>query len=75
MRVADQLNIQEEAEELREFLSQASKLKTRTVFLTVKLEVDEDADTDEVISEMDYEFEHEKIKNTEVVEYFDNTLA
>ena len=47
----------------------------RQVILTVKLVVNDDADMDEVVSEMDYEFNHEMIQDTEVLEFYDDTLS
>ncbi len=40
---------------------------TRSVEITVRLDIDEDADVQEVVSEMDYNFTHASIKGTEVV--------
>ena len=41
---------------------------TRTVELIVRLQVDEDADIGEVVGEMDYEFTHPAIKDTEIID-------
>jgi len=41
---------------------------TRTIEVVVRLQIDEDADVGEVIGEMDYEFQHPAIKQTEVVD-------
>ena len=40
----------------------------RTIEIVVVLDIDEDADVQEVISEMDYEFRHAAIRNTEIVD-------
>ena len=39
--------------------------------IIVKIEVEEGADLQEVISECDYQFTHEKIVETEIVEVLD----
>lgn len=41
---------------------------TRTIEVVVRLQIDEDADVQEVVSEMDYSFNHPAIKDTEVVD-------
>jgi hypothetical protein len=41
---------------------------TRTIEVIVRLTVLEDADIQEVISEMDYDFNHEAIQLTEIVD-------
>ena len=41
---------------------------TRTIEVVVRLQIDEDADVQEVISEMDYTFFHPTIKDTEIVD-------
>ena len=41
---------------------------TRTIEIVVRLEIDEDADVQEVVSEMDYSFNHPAIKDTEIVD-------
>jgi|APCry1669189883_1035261.scaffolds.fasta_scaffold01297_23 hypothetical protein len=41
---------------------------TRTIEVIVRLTVLEDADIQEVISEMDYDFSHEAIQLTEIVD-------
>lgn len=41
-------------------------MATKVVEITVKLVIDENADVQEVISEMDYEFTHPAIKDTEI---------
>lgn len=41
---------------------------TRTIEVVVRLQIDEDADVQEVVSEMDYSFVHPAIKDTEVVD-------
>ena len=40
----------------------------RTIEVIVKLEIDEDADVSGVVDEMDYEFHHPAIKDTEIVD-------
>jgi hypothetical protein len=40
----------------------------RKVDIVVSLYVDDDADIQEVVSEMDYTFEHPAIKETEIVD-------
>ena len=40
----------------------------RTIEVVVKLEIDEDADVQEVVSEMEYTFSHPAIKSTEIVD-------
>jgi hypothetical protein len=41
---------------------------TRTIEVVVRLTINEDADVQEVISEMDYDFSHEAIQLTEIVD-------
>jgi hypothetical protein len=41
---------------------------TRTIEVVVRLQIDEDADVQEVVAEMDYEFQHPAIKQTEIVD-------
>lgn len=43
-------------------------MATKTVEVVVKLVIDENADPQEVVAEMDYSFEHPAIKDTEVKE-------
>lgn len=40
----------------------------RTIEIVVRLTLDEDADVGQVVSEMDYQFTHEAIQDTEVVD-------
>lgn len=40
----------------------------QVINLHVKLYVDDDSDADEVVQEMDYSFEHDKIQLTEISE-------
>ena len=40
----------------------------RTIEIVVMLEIDEDADVQEVISEMDYEFHHSAIYDTQIID-------
>lgn len=40
----------------------------REIEIIVRLTVDEDADIAEVVAEMDYEFHHTAIKDTEIVD-------
>ena len=42
--------------------------------IIVKIEVEEGADVQEVISECNYQFTHDKIVNTEIVEILDETI-
>lgn len=42
-------------------------MATKVVEITVKLVLDENADVQEVVSEMDYNFDHPAIKDTEVL--------
>ena len=39
--------------------------------IVVKIEVEEDADIQEVVSECDYNFNHDKIVGTEIIEVRD----
>ena len=41
----------------------------------VKIEVEEGADIQEIISECDYQFTHDKIVETEIVEVLDETIS
>ena len=41
---------------------------TRTIEVVVRVQIDEDADPQAVISEMDYEFRHAQIRDTEIVD-------
>lgn len=41
---------------------------SKTVEVVVKLELRDDADINEVISEMDYDFRHPDIKDTDLVD-------
>lgn len=41
---------------------------TRTIEIVVRVQIDEDADVQEVIAEMDYELRHPAIKDTEIVD-------
>lgn len=43
-------------------------LAATTVEVVVRLKIREDADVQEVLSEMNYDFEHEDILSTEVVD-------
>lgn len=43
-------------------------MKTKTVLVTVKIEIKASADAIEVINECDYNFKHKAIKDTEIVE-------
>ena len=45
-------------------------MKTKMVYLTVAVEMDADADEQEVIQECDYFFDSSAIKNTEIQEIF-----
>ncbi len=40
----------------------------RRIEIVVMLEIDEDADVQEVVSEMDYQFHHPAIRDTEIVD-------
>ncbi len=40
----------------------------RDIEIVVRLTIDEDADVQEVVSEMDYEFRHPAIKDMEIVD-------
>lgn len=39
------------------------------VYVTIAMQLSEDADPEEVVNEMDYDFKHEDILNTEVLGY------
>lgn len=41
---------------------------SRTIEIVVRIDIDEDADVQEVVQEMDYEFRHPAIVDTEIVE-------
>ena len=41
---------------------------SKIVYVTVKLELEDDADWEDVVSNMDYSFDYEGIKDTEIVE-------
>jgi hypothetical protein len=43
---------------------------TRTIELVVKLTIDDEADVSELIAEMDYEFRHSAIKDTEIIDVY-----
>lgn len=45
-------------------------MNTRTIEVVVKLEIDSDADISDVVSDMDYEFSHPAIKDTEIVDVY-----
>ena len=45
-------------------------MKTKMVYLTVAVEMDADADEQEVIQDCDYFFDSSAIKNTEIQEIF-----
>jgi hypothetical protein len=45
-------------------------MKTKMVYLTVAVEMDADADEQEVIQDCDYFFDSPAIKNTEIQEIF-----
>ena len=45
-------------------------MKTKMVYLTVAVEMDADADEQEVIQDCDYFFDSASIKNTEIQEIF-----
>jgi hypothetical protein len=45
-------------------------MKTKMVYLTVAVEIDADADEQEVIQDCDYFFDSPAIKNTEIQEIF-----
>jgi len=40
----------------------------RDIEIVVRLSIDEDADVQEIVSEMDYVFHHPAIKDTEIVD-------
>jgi hypothetical protein len=42
--------------------------RMRTIEVVVKLEIDENADIQEVVAEMNYTFSHPAIKSTEIVD-------
>jgi DNA-dependent RNA polymerase auxiliary subunit epsilon len=44
-------------------------MKTKTVTMTVKLEVDECVDVEEMVAEMDYSFEYEGLVGSTIVDY------
>lgn len=41
---------------------------TRTIEVVVRLQIDEDAEVSEVVQEMDYNFVHSAIRETEIVD-------
>lgn len=43
----------------------------RNIYLTIKLVVEDDADVDELVSELDYSFDHDDIIATEIVDVSD----
>lgn len=43
--------------------------KTKEVYVTVRLIVDNSADSQEIIQELDYEFKHSAIRETEIISY------
>jgi hypothetical protein len=43
---------------------------TRTIEVVVKLTIDDEADVSELVAELDYEFRHPAIKDTEIVDVF-----
>ena len=47
----------------------ANSLKQKVVFVNVKIIVEPDADIQEIISECDYEFIHDDIVETEIVDF------
>jgi hypothetical protein len=42
----------------------------RTIELLVRLKIDEDADIPEVVAEMDYEFTHAAIEDSDIVDVY-----
>jgi len=44
---------------------------SKTVYVTVKVKVKDNADIREVVQEMNYDFQHQDIVETEIVEYDD----
>jgi hypothetical protein len=40
----------------------------RDIEIVVRLSIDEDADVQDIVSEMDYTFDHPSIKGTEIVD-------
>jgi hypothetical protein len=46
-------------------------MSTQIVYLTVKVEIAENYNTDEVIENCDYDFTHDAILRTEIVEISD----
>jgi len=43
--------------------------------IVVKIQVEEGADLQEIISECDYQFTHDKIVETEIVEVLDESIS
>jgi hypothetical protein len=43
---------------------------SRTIEVLVRLTIDEDADVPEVVAEMDYEFTHAAIEDSEIVDVY-----
>ena len=41
----------------------------KTVYVTVKVVVQDDTDVDELVTELDYEFKYPAIVSTEIVDY------
>lgn len=41
---------------------------TRTIEIVVRLEIDEDAEVQAVVGDMDYSFDHPAIRDTEIVD-------
>lgn len=41
---------------------------TRTIEIVVRLEIDEDAEVQDVVGDMDYSFDHPAIRDTEIVD-------
>ena len=41
---------------------------TRTIEIVVRLEIDEDAEVQDVVGDMDYSFDHPAIQDTEIVD-------
>jgi len=43
---------------------------SRTIEVLVRLTIDEDADIPEMVAEMDYEFNHSAIEDTEIIDVY-----
>jgi|694.fasta_scaffold94459_6 hypothetical protein len=43
---------------------------SRTIEVLVRLTIDEDADIPEMVAEMDYEFTHTAIEDTEIIDVY-----